>query len=331
MNSKNTSSSDNINKDQTINIGSLLAEARNNLDLSMDDIASHLNLSIEIINQLEDNQFSGSLPLAFMRGYVISYAMKVGLDVELIKTAFDNQVGEDSVSLKRVESLSVFEKNRNKFNSNNPSIKIVTFLIIMVILFFVGRAGWEKYKPLIMSDDASVMNEFDSVEPNASQGTVDLQLDANETKVDDFSAEIDGSVTEFESGNSEEVVSNPKASESLEHNVESSLSSGVSDSGDSSAENQINVESVNVEVADELSTESLTLSFSDECWVQIIDASGNELAFGIKKSGKLMSLQGVPPISVVLGDPSVVELTFKNEPIELSHYRAKRRANIILE
>lgn len=333
LNFKKDSSSDETMKNE-VDIGALLSEARKNLDLSIGDIATHLNLSQVIINQLENNQFSGGLPLAFVRGYVTSYAMKVGLDIAMMKKAFDSQMGEESVSLKRVESLSVFEKNRNNFNSNNTSFKLITFLIVVVIIFFASKAGWEKYKSLIVADSDRI--DLNNTNVNSNDLVLDLVLD-RELGIDEISdrnkfsqnnngessaSDLSGSEGSQVSGNGNGkiVVENIESSSSLEINL-GSTSSEISTTGALVNESGDHLKGLEI----------MTLSFSADCWVRIVDASGNELAFGIKKVGKVMNLQGIPPFDVILGDPSVVELTYKGKAIELSRYQAKRRVKVTLQ
>ena len=312
------------------NIGALLVEARKNLDLSISDIAIHLNLSKVIINQLENNQFSGSLPLAFVRGYVISYAMRVGLDITTIKKAFDNEMGEESVSLKRVESLSVFEKNRNNFSSSNISFKLISFLIILVIVFFAGRAGWYKYKSLSFSDNTQLDNKTGTLvlNPNLtpSEGSLNIETVSEESEV---SENTNNTKTKDDIAFESEVPNSFVNDNELARDENIGSSSSIP--AISSSRLEINDELGNSSAELSVPLESMILSFSADCWVQIIDASGTELAFGIKKAGKIMNLQGVPPISVILGDPSVVELIYKGHSFELNQYSAKRRAKITLQ
>jgi cytoskeleton protein RodZ len=319
--------------DMSENIGALLVEARKNLDLSISDIATQLNLSKQIINQLENNQFSGNLPLAFVRGYVISYATKVGLDASMIKKAFDSQMGEEPVSLKRVESLSVFEKNRKKLNSNSTSIKLISLLIILVVIFFAGKAGWNKYKSVSTSDNIQLGINAEANSVASNEVLLDTPTDDDENflvKASDVS-----SVNYV--GDNESASEVEQASSFINSNEKLSLEKNESTL---SVEEPLNSNSSEVskrhQQDDDISElfaplESIMLSFSADCWVQIIDASSNELAFGIKNAGKVMNLQGIPPISVILGDPSVVELIYKDDDIDLSQYRAKRRVKITLK
>jgi len=75
---------------------------------------------------------------------------------------------------------------------------------------------------------------------------------------------------------------------------------------------------------------NLLLDFSAECWVKITDARGEILAEGVKVNGKHMPLRGAKPITVILGDPSAVSLSYENEVYDLSVHRAGRRAEIVL-
>ncbi len=301
-----------------IDIGALLVEARKNLNLSITDIATQLNLSKLIINQLENNQFSGNLPLAFVRGYVISYATKVGLDITMIKQAFDKQMGKEIVSLKRVESLSVFEKNRYNFNSNNISFKIISLLIILVIIFFAGRAGWNKYNVINVSD--SVQLETTDENLTSKEAILDINTISEDSELNQNEG-IDTS--NINTLNLDIVNVSEKLISSIDDDEKLALDNIITSSESNKSQDNITTDFF-------ASLEDIILNFSADCWVQIIDASGNELAFGIKKPGKVMTLQGVPPISIILGDPSVVDLSFKGNTIELSQYRAKRRVEITL-
>ena len=60
------------------NIAETLREARDKLSLNSYAMAAALNLDIEVINKIESNNFDTDIPTAFLRGYIKSYAAKVG-------------------------------------------------------------------------------------------------------------------------------------------------------------------------------------------------------------------------------------------------------------
>ena len=48
---------------------------------------------------------------------------------------------------------------------------------------------------------------------------------------------------------------------------------------------------------------SLELSFSGDCWMELVDFTGDKVAYGIKESGRVVKVSGVPPFQLTLGAP----------------------------
>jgi cytoskeleton protein RodZ len=53
----------------------------------------------------------------------------------------------------------------------------------------------------------------------------------------------------------------------------------------------------------------LALAFAEESWVEITDARGERLYFGLGAAGDRAALQGEPPFAVVLGNANGVSMT----------------------
>ena len=69
--------------------GEILQEARNAAGLSVEDIAGKLYLSPQLIRDIEKNNFTQVISLAYARGYVRSYANLLGLPVDNVIAAFE--------------------------------------------------------------------------------------------------------------------------------------------------------------------------------------------------------------------------------------------------
>jgi cytoskeleton protein RodZ len=52
----------------------------------------------------------------------------------------------------------------------------------------------------------------------------------------------------------------------------------------------------------------LTLRFSGDCWTEVTDGNGNRLFFGLGTDGRNVTVSGMPPIRVLLGDNDNVGL-----------------------
>ena len=80
------------------------------------------------------------------------------------------------------------------------------------------------------------------------------------------------------------------------------------------------------DVAVEPVLDQLEMRFSQNCWVNVVDADGNRVAYGTKQAGYIMQLTGTAPFSVTLGNPGVVEITFNQKAVDMSALPAGRVA-----
>lgn len=74
----------------------------------------------------------------------------------------------------------------------------------------------------------------------------------------------------------------------------------------------------------------LIFEFSGDCWMTLTDATGEDIAFGVKASGYVMPVSGIPPFEVVLGAPEVVQISYNGQPIDMTRHRAGYTARFTL-
>ncbi len=302
-----------------VDIGALLVEARDNLGLNSKNIADQLNLAIDIIQKIEESDFEQDIPVAFIRGYVKSYATKVGLDTGPLLSEFDKLAGVDSPSLKRVESISRFDKKRKELNSSHYLFKVVSALILVAFLSFASWEVWKRYLAPNISPDAQNIDISGQLDLDNQQADLDkdepliAQADTDKT-----ASEVPDSFSNDSVDTQEEPLDNQQK---LENNKQSEP--------DTSAQEAASQSPLLADTSNLIMT-NLVLDFSADCWVRIVDARGEVIALGVKNAGKHMPLEGVAPFSVVLGDPSVVTMIYADRDYDLTGYRAGRRAEIVL-
>ncbi|MCF6192826.1 MAG: DUF4115 domain-containing protein [Kangiellaceae bacterium] len=298
-----------LDQADVLDIGSLLVEARDNAGLTTDDIASALNLNNDVIAKIEQNIFLQELPIAFIRGYVKSYATKVGLEAHTVLLAFDKVTGAESPSLKRVESISSFGKKTREFNSNSSLFKIISTLIILLFVTFAGWQIWVRFlAPTFYGSDSrlnfSAGNNIDLSFGSTGEAETASE-DASNLGIDNEQSSLGASLNDATASQSIPVV---RKNEIQDQKISSK---------DSSAAMVV--------------FSNITLDFTADCWVKIIDARGEILASGVKRDVKHMPVTGVLPISVILGDPSAVSLLFEDKIFDLEVYPAGRRVEFVLE
>ena len=74
----------------------------------------------------------------------------------------------------------------------------------------------------------------------------------------------------------------------------------------------------------------LVFQFSGDCWMNLVDATGEAIAYGVKVSGRVMPVSGIPPFEVTLGAPEAVQISYDGVAIDMSQFRAGRTARFTL-
>ena len=320
---KNTEKKESV----AVNIGQLLCEARDNLGLTTENIASELNLANEVIAQIENNVFDQGIPSAFIRGYIKSYATKVGLDTTAVLKEYDLQTGMTAPIIKKVKIISKFDIKQRDINSSNFLVKSISILIIVIFISFAGWEIWKRYLADIINSNyptqSNNINNVNEIALNTNEPLTALNSDINsnvhtdeqESQTNDAQTEIPldlSSTKNNEINNTEILNSTSIENEILNTNASSSTS----------------VEQV---PADLINFTELVFDFSADCWVKIVDARGEVIALGVKVFDKHMSIEGVAPFNIVLGDASVVTMTVNGVEHDLSSYKNGKRAEFVIE
>ncbi|TQV86903.1 RodZ domain-containing protein [Aliikangiella coralliicola] len=334
----------------SIDIGALLVEARENKNLSNQDIADQMNLTVAVITKIENNQFKQDIPLAFIRGYLRSYAQKVGVDPEMVCTEFDVQTQTGEEPVQGLKPISSFKVSRREINSSSAIFKIITYLIVISLVTFAGWEAWKRFSPASKEATDNSISLGNSIP--LSTDSVDLQID-QPVSTDQSEAEVEENapvVSEepaltsspantLSQDTTDQTESNVQStSTQAQESIEQPAETAIIDSGNANPA-ATNIETTSAENNQqttelELVTEPVvnaTFTFSGDCWVKVTDANNEVLAIGTKRQGKIMPLQGVAPWRVTLGEPSVVKLEFKGEDYDLSQYGAGRSAQFVLE
>ena len=76
--------------------------------------------------------------------------------------------------------------------------------------------------------------------------------------------------------------------------------------------------------------DQLEMRFSQNCWVNVLDAEGNRVAYGTKQAGYIMQVTGTAPFTVTLGNPSVVTINFNQQAFDMSAFPGGRVAKFTI-
>jgi len=283
--------------------GKLLIEGRTLAGFSVVDIADRLNLSEDVVEQLESDHYKGDIPDAFMRGYLRTYARLVSLDEEPLIQLYTVLTGKEKVENNYVPSKDVPPMNI-QIGSHLLWFRLVSVAVVIAIL----SLGWFAF------------NKTNSQKEHLKSAIVELNTTTSEPQHDAIaSTGVDGSSipTGF-IGESDD--------ESDDISIQQSIHTDTNpiERLDASAVPISNEEPEYIEKTD------LDFTFIEDCWVQVIDSRSEVLAVGLKTAGRHFTISGVPPIRIVLGKPRAVGLQYDNQAVDLSIYPAGQSAKFTL-
>jgi cytoskeleton protein RodZ len=284
--------------------GELLKEAREKLGLSQKDIASQLNLQVDILDALENNEDEKLPASAYVRGYIRSYARIVKLDGDTLVRLYENDASGPPEIIPDI-------KNHSQASSTDKPVKAVTYLItfalaLLLIAWLQSNYVIEKNRPTTETTGDGTLGEYR--ENSYHKSTQDNQGNIPQP------AAIAAPAPGLELGthdNPEEI------SEELINNLE--LPDGLRLG---TGEFDTDRHDIAEEELDTLPTSEDTVQFKldRDSWIEIYDSGNNKLFKGLAKGGAELTFSGIGPFSVLLGYAPGVEVKFNGKLFDSEPY-----------
>ena len=296
--------------------GLLLQNAREKQQLTLEDISSRLRLRVEVLEQIEADQFDMGKLATFTRGYYRSYAKVVNISEEKVLDALD-QLGKAKIEQHDMQSFS----GKTKREKHDNRIMKLTWVIFALILSMSVLWWWQEQAQLESKNDAELITEVAAsedqvveVKPTLEKAEM-LEVDTNLSEL-----ETDPSKLEQETADKPDVAVEPV------------------DVATNSVDADVNYVDANVktpvladiDTSKAIISEDVVMTFNNDCWLQVQDASNNRLYSGVKKANQTLKLTGKAPYKLVIGAPNSVTLMYKGKPVDLSAYPAGKVARLTL-
>lgn len=127
-----------------LTLGQQLKNAREKLNLSLDEVATATTLKRSALEALENDIFVlPNIPPAFVRGYVRNYLRFLRLPENLVNSA---NYGEVTIPKTAVKSSSVNSTISRNEKSQKRWVKRLTYLILLVALGMTFTWWWQGYQ-----------------------------------------------------------------------------------------------------------------------------------------------------------------------------------------
>ena len=294
-----------------------LSSARKELGLSQKDVSDALYLNLSFIKHIDDNEIDEIPKKAFIKGYLRSYAKLVNLDPDAIVALYSPNVIKDepTVLMKTIRPDAI-----SKISITGPVlissiVGLVCLILIIVLVWYF--AGDDDAKPIVVSSSSQsiqgdslqeVASEdagnsesdeaFSAFQENISAPSVELdQIDLSATTIDESIADVSDT-----DGNGVNIVYQ-RSTSGLTNYI--SVDAGGSD--------------------------DLNFVFTDDCWLEVEDASGKMIYEDLGRVGDDLSITGESPFRLLVGKPNVVSVKYNGDDIDLKPFiTPARTAKLVL-
>ncbi len=259
--------------------GKRLAEARRARAISVREIAKELHLDEPKVRALEENRFDVLGAPVFAKGHLRKYAELLGVSIDDVLT--------DYYLLNRSTGAPPVVGPPRKVRSETS---LGPWVAAVVVVVTVAAATWWWFSQGPATEEFAI--EPAILAPFESERQHEAAPDAG-----DIGSPVDNAVQAESSAEAapSSFAQNPKVADIeavREPEPDLQLREEVPDDENLLAGNTVELE----------------LSYAGDCWTEVTDATGRRLYFDLGTDGRIVTLNGVEPIRVLLGDSSNVSV-----------------------
>lgn len=278
--------------------GLRLSQARADLGLSPEEAAQKLRLPLRHVLALENDDYQALPGPTYVRGYLRAYAHLLGLAPEPVLQAYARL--PESSAPADLGKLAVEEQ----LTSQHHQIKLTTYLVVALVIV-LALAWWQARQPGKPGNGVTAQPE--SADPATAVGTPSGPLGPPEAP---GSADTRESVPQLggnlAAGSSAISVAPPGVIYRPEESAPVAAPSSTPNTQPPAA------------------TAGLTrvvLYTGQGSWADIRDAGQHKLLYENVPAGRVVHLQGAPPLSVFLGNAGGVRIEINGQPYNLAPHR----------
>lgn len=282
-----------------LSVGAVLREARTRLGLGVADVANRLKFAPRQIEALEEDNFARLPEMAFVRGFVRSYARLLQLDPVPLLDALPGAAVQLAPQIANTLEEIPFPNVHSARKSNFIWLAAALAVAVALVLF-----AWLH---------GNTPNAPEA--PHVETLTLPATLPVPEVPV---SAVPDA-----------ETMETPQVAAPAVQQAAVPLAKSVA----ASAVQQATVQPAKpaAAIGASIQAAAIRLVFDEESWAEVTDKDGKTLLSQLNSRGSEQSINGTPPFSVVIGRASGVHLYYKGQAVKLAPHTNAEVARLTLE
>lgn len=280
--------------EQELSPGEIFRQARENLNLSLEDVAKEISLRPSILQQLENNEFiQKSTPTIFVKGYVRSYAKFLRLPDSVWENIIFAENDKNDLSKNARSTREV-----NQYSSHSRWVGRLSIIVLLLVLGMTGLWWWQSYQQNNQERDDLVQSYVASTENN-QPATVPVTTEESNKTLPETTVAVSQPV---------EMTNNVLPEIAQENAVPQTKNDEKSVSDTQSAVENPSISPTAPTVKGDLIVEIL----NNTSWLSVKDKNRRVLAQKEYKKGEILTFNG-DEFSLIVGAPSNVRITYKGE------------------
>ena len=286
--------------------GALLAQARADLHLAHEEVAAKLHLATRQIQALEQDDYSSLPGATYVRGYLKSYALLLGLSPEPILEAHTRLTAAPVTPDYRTIAP------QKEITSRHHQVRFVTYFMAAIVIG-LAIAWWQGRdvrppNPLLAVRDTEPAVAAPDAVPGADAISESEKLPAEKPAIP---APVGIAVT----GSKPPVLAAPSAPAAASTTTVAPQPTGaVPASAAQPAGPRI----------------KLVLHADQDSWADIRDARQTRLLYDTVPAGRSVTLEGVAPLSIFLGNAAGVRLDYNGQAVDVARHKRGMMARFTL-
>lgn len=297
----------------TDGLGALLRAARQEKNITQQDVSNSLRYSVKQIDALENNAFEALPDPMMTRGFIRSYAKYLEIDAEPLLAIYRANLGEDTQKVIAVKS-SMRPVALTK--ESLPWLKYILATIV-VLLFLLAWMLYVEFMPK-QGPDAS------------AETATGLQQSTSEYAETTAAANVE-SIPE---------AALPAAERATEADVNAAISDITTTQVPEPTPVSVTADAATVEnnsstpvvpATQAMNNKTIALSFSGQSWVSITDKTGKIVYEKLSQSGAQETVSASPPLTVIIGSASDTKMQYSGQAVDLAPHTKNNVARITLE
>ncbi|MFG6668533.1 RodZ domain-containing protein [Halomonas sp. HNIBRBA4712] len=281
----------------TASPGELLNHQREQLGVPLAEAAQALNLRPAVVDGLERDQYDEIPVAAYRRGYLRAYARYLGMDEQAVLDAYKARFGTAEAERK----VTPVTTSRPPSKVGAWLFKLVTLLVVVgligvTVMWWQSRGGSEP-PSMGAAPTAEEQSELAASNPDATPALPNTPT-AAPSEAPSAAGQAPNAGANAQDEN-EAPVSEPDPV--------------VSDEAIAAAQSL-----VDALAAADVDPNTLELTFSEQSWTEIFDATNQRVFVGLQTPGTTATVEGQPPFRLTIGNATGVELIYQGGVVDLA-------------